>query len=63
MTRAEIRLKNHCATCARRKDYGNGCMAFSSEPENCWAWTDDKHWAEKVSMAVKEYAKTHGGRK
>ena len=24
--------------------------------ENCWAWTDDEKWEEKVKQEVRDYA-------
>lgn len=58
MTRAEsqeLRQKNNCANCERRGRFEIGCQTFKEEPENCWAWTNDKDWLKKVDKACKEY--------
>ena len=49
--------KPNCKTCERRNKISGGCQVFTSKPKNCWAWTDDKEWLEKVNVAVKEYTK------
>lgn len=53
----ELRYKNNCYTCERRRLAGEGCQVFVSEPENCWAHTTDKDWSAKVDKACKEYDK------
>ena len=54
-------MKN-CSTCERRfkvKTTKNECQAFSEIPKNCWAWTDDPNWLDKVNEAVDEYKLNH----
>jgi hypothetical protein len=51
----ELRHKNNCDTCERRGSYAIGCQIFKAEPENCWAWTDDKDWLAKVDKECKAY--------
>jgi len=51
-------MRRSCETCERRvKAPGKAikCKVFKSKPSECWAWTDDPAWEEKVNQAVAEY--------
>ena len=53
-------MKN-CDNCERRFKDGRlkGCHVFTEKPDNCWAWTDDPDWLEKVNEAVNNYEFNH----
>ncbi len=56
-----MEIKKTCETCARRNLLRrSGCDAFVARPENCWAWTDDQGWKEKVEQATEEYKARKG---
>ena len=46
-----------CLTCKRWA--GRCCMVLKVKRpiRDCWAWTDDPDWAEKVRRAVEAYRK------
>ena len=44
-----------CQTCERRMASNKSCQVLKSKPDNCWAWTDDKEWLEKVNEQVRLY--------
>ena len=50
-------IKN-CNNCEKRFKTGKeeGCQVFKEKIENCWAWTDDEKWEEKVKQEVRDYA-------
>ena len=59
-----------CETCERRggpvnkrhlKRGRGGCQVFTSQPRppgKCWAWTDQKDWADVVAAQVEVYQLT-----
>ncbi len=48
--------KTTCETCTRSSIYSKSCKVFKKPPKNCWAWTDDPNWEQKVKKAVQEYS-------
>ena len=56
-----MKMKN-CNNCERRirhKYHRGWCEAFTYKPENCWAWTNDPKWLEKVEEDVERYKMIH----
>lgn len=53
-------MKN-CNNCEKRFKNENkkGCQVFKEKPNNCWAWTNDPKWLEKVNEDVKNYKMIH----
>ena len=47
-------MKN-CLECERYDRRKSRCSVFTKKPKNCWAFTKDKDWQEKVRKAVNEY--------
>jgi len=45
---------DQCKGCLKQTEDGK-CVVFDPEPENCWAWTDDREWLMKVTLATKRY--------
>lgn len=57
----DMEIKKTCETCARRNLLRrSGCDAFVARPGNCWAWTDDQGWKEKVEQATEGYKARKG---
>lgn len=57
-----------CDTCRKfRRKHGKAKCAVLTEniglARDCWAWTDDKGWAEKAQAAGEVYQKAKGGDK
>lgn len=53
-----------CDTCQKISKSGKACRVLKEtigKTEECWAWTDDPEWEEKVKKQVKDYALYGGG--
>jgi len=53
-------LPGMCKTCQKKK-WSNGwtCLVLNEmigKYRNCWAWSNDPHWEEKVRQNVEQYA-------
>ena len=49
------RIPQSCEGCQKLK--GGKCMVMIRCFKECWAYTTDKDWLQKVKQAVKEYTK------
>ncbi len=43
-----------CNTC-KRMGYDGKCETFTSKPDSCWAWTDDKSWRKRIKPEIEAY--------
>ncbi len=51
--------EQNCKTC--RRMYHGRCEAFKHKPKECWAWTDDKDWRNKVKADIDNYRHRYQG--
>ena len=51
-----------CGTCQKRSLSGRCRVLIENigRDQDCWAWTDDPDWEQKVRQAVKKYGKMGG---
>ncbi len=62
--RLDAEAERTCRTCAK-KDARNRCRVLRENigaDRECWAWTDDPQWREKVRRAVRNYRRRKEGR-
>lgn len=56
----------NCNNCERRWQNGEkrkGCQVLLAKRRNCWAFTTDKDWENKVDEAVNQYSMGKSGNK
>ena len=47
-----------CRVCAKRKPGRKECLVLKKAIgmyQDCWAWTDDPDWKNKVNIAIHKY--------
>lgn len=49
------KIPDKCRTCARKFTISQTCAALNDFYEDCWCWTDDKDWYDKLFRAVQAY--------
>lgn len=58
----EVRdMLKSCANCERFSALKTECCVMKELIVDCWAWTDDKDWRQKVKKAVKQYRESREG--
>ncbi len=60
--KGEVRsMLKFCANCEKFNKDKKECYVMKELIVDCWAWTDDKDWRQKVEKAVKQYRESREG--
>jgi hypothetical protein len=60
--KGEVRsMLKECANCEKFNKDKKECYVMKELIAECWAWTKDKEWQQKVEKEVKQYRESKEG--